>query len=470
MAAGLLWWHIVSLGNLRGAPLSVALSDYFALTLLYLGALLVVLKSEVADKRSFIILILVMGLVQKGVMLFQDPSLSDDIYRYLWEGRVIINGFNPFVLAPDSPELEHLRDPIWRGVNHKEIPAIYPPTMQGLFVFVASLGGTFMAIKALFVLFDLATALILMKLLRGRKKAGGLILLYFWHPLLVLEVAGQGHFEPVPVALMLLAFAALAASKTRLSSIALWFSIGAKYLPVVFLPTILYENWRRKLKWSHALYGPVLLALAFYPFVEPGWTSALSSYGTRWRFNDSGFWLIDIGLMKTGISPWFCRSILPLFKDPQGQDFGKNLTYLLFPAKLVVVGLIGSLLLFQLWKKRPVIESAAAFFALFFFLSPVVHPWYLIWLLPLIPLVPRISWLYLTLVIPLSYEILLRFDGSGETWVENPKYKLMIYLPFVLLFLGESLHSWRQGPQQPGSESPSLEMNEAPGKDDEQAR
>ncbi|MDF1666496.1 MAG: hypothetical protein P1V97_32405, partial [Planctomycetota bacterium] len=185
----------------------------------------------------------------------------------------------------------------------------------------------------------------------------------------------------------------------------------------------------------------VLLALAFYPFVETGWTSALSSYGTRWRFNDSGFWLIDTALMKTGFSPWFCRTILPLFKDPAGQDFGKNLTYLLFPAKLVVVGLIGTLLLVKLWKKRSAPETAFAFFALFFFLSPVVHPWYLIWLLPLLPLFPRISWFYLTLVIPLSYEILLRFDGSGETWVENPEIKMMIYLPFLILYLGETLYS-----------------------------
>ncbi|MDF1666657.1 MAG: hypothetical protein P1V97_33215, partial [Planctomycetota bacterium] len=396
LVGAVLWWHIKSLGNLRGAPLAYGIADYFGLIALYLGSLTVLAKSEKPDARSLILLILALGLGQKTIMLFQEPSLSDDIYRYLWEGRVVINGFNPFVLAPNSPELAHLQDDIWLGVNHKDIPAIYPPTMQGLFVLVAFLGGKFIAIKSIFVLFDLATALLVVKALRDRKKPGAWVLLYFWHPLLILEVAGQGHFEPVPVALLMLAFAAFSASKTRLSSIALWFSIGAKYLPIVFLPTLVFESWRRKLAWHHAFLGPVLLALAFYPFVETGWTSALSSYGTRWRFNDSGFWFIDTALMKTGFSPWFCRTILPLFKDPAGQDFGTNLTYLLFPAKLVVIGLIGILLLAKLWKKRSAPETAFAFFALFFFLSPVVHPWYLIWLLPLLPLFPRISWFYLT--------------------------------------------------------------------------
>jgi alpha-1,6-mannosyltransferase len=432
---------MVSLGDLRGGPLAYGLTDYLILTGLYLAALLVISQSKDHSSPALLSTIVALGLVFRGIMLFQEPSLSDDIFRYLWEGKVTLNGFNPFVYAPSSPELEFLRDEIWLGVNHKDISAIYPPIMQGIFLFVACCGGHFMLVKFIFVLFDLAVAALVVKALRERKKGAAWVVVYFWHPLLIMEVAGQGHFEVVPAALLLLAFYALNRNRAHLSSAALWFSIGAKYLPIVFLPSVLVQHYKRKHKWRAALLGPLLLFLAFLPFVEPGWTSALSSYGSRWRFNDSGFWLIDTGLKASGFSAWFCRNVLTLIKDPGGHDFGVNQTYLLLPAKLIIAALIGSLLLFLLYKKRPPLESAFYFFCAFFILSPVVHPWYLIWLLPLLPLFPKISCLHLTLTIPLSYEILLRFDGSGETWLESPTNKLLIYLPFAVLAILESV--WR---------------------------
>jgi alpha-1,6-mannosyltransferase len=418
--------------------------------MLFLLAQLVLAQSREQSSRRLILLIIGFGLLHRGIMLFQEPSLSDDVYRYIWEGRVILNGYNPFVYAPSAAELEFLRDDIWLGVNHKEISAIYPPTMQALFILVALCGGHFFLIKLVFVVFDTLLCYWIFKYLKDQNKATGWILTYFWHPLVILEISGQGHFETVPVFFLLASLFALSRAQVGRASIALCLSIGAKYLPVVFAPAYMLDVYRRKLSWGKVALGPLILGMSFIPFIELGWTSALTSYGTRWRFNDSGFWLVDSGFQVSGFSAWFCRTILPLVKSTEGQDFGVNESYLLYPAKLAVMAIIASFLLYSLWKQKPLLETVFSFFALFFFFSPVLHPWYLIWLVPLLPLSPRPSWLYLTLAIPLSYEILLRFDGSTETWIENPSIKLLIYLPFLALFAFEKWQSWKTDRQTPG--------------------
>lgn len=121
--------------------------------------------------------------------LFAAPLWSDDVYRYVWEGRVWASGANPFAFAPDSEHLAALRDANWALVNHKQVSSIYPPLAQALFLALAP--GGVLAWKVAMAACDVGTAALLH---RRRAPAG-----WLWAvlPLPALESAGSGHLEGI---------------------------------------------------------------------------------------------------------------------------------------------------------------------------------------------------------------------------------------------------------------------------------
>jgi len=432
------------LGDLRGGSTALALPLFLGLALLYLGAL--VLRGRVG--RLPLWFWLGFALAFRLALLPTTPSLSDDIYRYIWEGRVQLAGHNPYLEAPGSPALEGLRDAAWQGVNHKELPAIYPPVMQLIFLGVAFLGGGIVSMKTVFVLADLGIALLIAKMLAARGREPSLAIIYAWHPLVILEVAGQGHFESIPAGLLLLAIHLLV-DRPKGASLALAGSIGAKYLPIAFLPLFIQRSRLRD-----QLVGPFCLGLLFLPYLAPGFFSALGSYGSRWRFNDSGFWLIDGFLKGSGLSLWVAKLLAGRVIDIGGGDPALDQPLLLLPAKLVVAAILGGLVLLGLWRRLEPSRAVLLFLLGFVLLSPVVHPWYLLWLLPLLPLHPNAGVLCLSLLVPLSYEILLRYDGTGPSWQENPWIKLSIYGSAALAALLATLIQGLRAPRKPAPGEP----------------
>ena len=85
-------------------------------------------------------------------LLLLAAPVSDDVNRYLWEGRVRLAGSNPYLLAPDDPMLEHLRDASWRQINHKEHPAVYPPLAQIVCTLIAAVWPSPAAFKLVFLI------------------------------------------------------------------------------------------------------------------------------------------------------------------------------------------------------------------------------------------------------------------------------------------------------------------------------
>ncbi len=79
--------------------------------------------------RTSLVVIFLLALA--GRLLFWAFPVSNDVYRYIWEGYIQLWGYNPYLLPPDSPELAHLifvhiKD-IWAQINHKDLTAAYPP-------------------------------------------------------------------------------------------------------------------------------------------------------------------------------------------------------------------------------------------------------------------------------------------------------------------------------------------------------
>lgn len=325
--------------------------------------------------RDLLRLALVAGTLRLP-MLAVDPTLSDDLYRFCWEGRAWLAGFSPFAHAPDSPALAHLRDELWSRVNHRELSSIYPPGAQLLFVLVASHG---IATWRWFVtLCDIGTAVVLAR----RDHVAG----WAWAllPLPAVEAATGGHLEGV--AMLALAFALV-----DQSTLGAWLGAMVKLLPGVLL---------LRQRPGTILAAAVAAGLAFVPLLETGFTRGFEAYRAHWSFNGSVYPAL-VGLGVPGDRARVCL---------QG-------------AGLIVAGL-------ALWRCRDPVRLCLWVFGAFVLLSPTVHPWYALW--PLLPalLLRRWAWVGLAALVPLAYLVLATLDPATGQWREQSWVRWAIYLPF----------------------------------------
>lgn len=431
------WASLALTGDLRHGALPGALAHLGALAVVYLLALALLVRAGRASGRPGVLALVVVGaLCFRATLLPVEPSLSTDAWRYAWEGRVSLAGHDPYALAPDAPALAPLRDAeVWPKVNHPEVPAIYGPVLQALFALLALLPGGLLPFKLAFVAADLGVGLLLARALRRRGRPPALALAWLWHPLPVLEVAGQAHLEVVPLALLLLAVDLEASGRVRRAALALGAAIAAKYLPILVAPALLARHPRRAAALGALLLVPgAACALPYLDGLLRPTDTGLGAYAATWRFNDGGFLALSAALEALGLSQAFCRAVLPAVVEvPPGVDPAGHTTWLLVVPKLVAGALIAALAV-RLALRAPAARdlSGAAFAAGagFLLLSPVVHPWYALWIVPLLPLRRDAGpWLLLTVCLPLAYAVLVTYDGTPATWVEEPWVRLAVYLP-----------------------------------------
>lgn len=353
------------------------------------------------DRRSALV-VLGGALLFRLLLLPAPPGLSDDVYRYLWDGRVLLAGVNPYRFSPLAPELASLRDALWTHINHPELPTIYPPLLMVAFALVAFVSPTILAWKAFLVLVDLGAGLALMGALAARGIPRVWAVLYLWHPLVVVEFAENGHADAVGVLLVSLAFLYWAKDRNLRAGIALALGGLVKFLPWVAVPALL-----PRLRWRWLLL-PLLVAACYLPFALGG-IDALGSlrvFASKWRGNDFLFTFLLAG-------------------RPPDQAA-------LFAAKRVAAILVAAVWLAAVFTRRPLPSFYAWTVGAILLLSPVVHPWYVIWLLPALLFVPHPAWWVWSLLVIVAYFPLPEFRVSG-LWVESWGVKAVEYLPVLLL-------------------------------------
>jgi hypothetical protein len=374
--------------------------------LCYLWAAWLVLSGRTTGSLRIVVAV---ALVCRLILFFSPPSLSDDIYRYHWDGRLLLSGVNPYRHAPAAPELAPYRDALWPGINHNDVPTIYPPLSQAAFALAETTGLGLAGHKLLYLAVDAATLWLLLRLLARRGLPPERTLLYAWSPLVLVEIAGSAHNDVLAVLLLLASLHLLERGREAPSVALLAASALAKLYPLCLLP-VYFRHLRRK---PRLLLVPVLALAAYLPFAGAGWGlfAGLAIYGQHWRFNDSLFWLLS--------------ALLPPL------------------AARVAAALL--LALTVAWVSlRETDPLRAAFFSLaaLLLLSPTVHPWYLLWVAPFLCLYPSRAWLLLSVSVPLSYWILVGYVERG-VWQESLAVKALIWLPFYALLAWD----WRRSRQ-----------------------
>src|SRR5258705_6746636 len=233
---------------------------------LYLIAAWLIVRAR--NARSTLIIILVLTAIFRLSIVFAPPYLSDDIYRYVWDGRVQAAGINPYRYIPADEHLQRLRDEeIYRKINRRDYAhTMYPPAAEAAYFLTTRISESVTWMKLTIVGFELITVWILMELLAAFGFARQRILMYAWHPLAVWEFAGSGHIDPLAFAFIALALLARRRNWETATGISLGLATLAKLFPIVLFPA-LYKRWGWKM--PTALVATIVVGYLPYLGVGP---------------------------------------------------------------------------------------------------------------------------------------------------------------------------------------------------------
>lgn len=417
---------------------------YFgAAFLLYLAAVLVVWRVQLTASRLLLVGAFAAALLMRLPLWFTEPTLSSDLWRYLWDGHLLTAGHNPYAERVDSPALDPLAPSFRERVQHQWMASPYPPAAQLTFAGIYALfPKSPTAMQMAFSLFDLATGAVLLALLQRLGRPTGRALLYLWSPLIVTEFAHSAHVDSLMTLLVLLALWWLIIGRYTASAIALGLATLTKFIPALLLPVFL-----RRWGWRRALVYAGLIVLAYLPFVgaglglgsaegNTGILGAARIYAASWKTNDGlFFWLVE-GLKQIGA--------------PDPISAGKVLSM------LALLGL-GLWVLMRSGGEddeiaEPVLASTVILVSGYTLLSAAVFPWYLTWLIALLPLLPvgqlkawwafLIGWIYFSGAVYLSYLFYVNPSSPREIgWVRRVEYWPLFAV--LLLSLGLLLQERR---------------------------
>ncbi len=317
----------------------------------YVGAL--AFSHSLPSQRALDLVAVVTALVFGAVFVFAPPLLSDDVYRYLWEGRIWIDGFNPYRLAPDDPALAHLRDDLWANINNKPLGSIYPPLSQLVFVVAEWLGGKVWTLKFLALLAHVLSVALVARVSTTRKASLALAL----NPLLLSEGALNGHFDILCGVALLITAWALARHRFVQAGVAACAAVGLKVVGLIVLP--LFAR-RPGALLATGLVSALLLVPLVWLRAPIDFGSGAGQFATRWRGNESGFAVVD-------------QLSRQLFDEGSAGNVARSAVAVVFLALCALV----------VHRRVPPIRATRALVWALLLLSPQVHPWYLAWLLPL---------------------------------------------------------------------------------------
>lgn len=307
--------------------------------------------------------VIFVGVFFRLLLLFVVPALSDDFYRFVWDGRLLFNGINPYTILPadfiQSVDFQRIivdRE-IFEKLNSPNYYTVYPPLNQLVFVASAALSqgnllGNVITLRVFILLAEISLLFILIK-----NKYSDKFNLYAFNPLIIIELTGNLHFEGVVMCFLVLAFyVGVKKRKTLvLSSFLFACAVCVKMLPLIFIPLIIKQlGWKKGI--TYAVLVGIFTTLFFLPFLDrmliEKLFSSVNLYFQKFEFNASVYYLVRAVGFKI-----FGYNII--------GTAGKIMAFLTFSG-----------VLFISWKSKNLFVGALAILALYFAMATTVHPWY----------------------------------------------------------------------------------------------
>ncbi|WP_233487118.1 mannosyltransferase [Tenacibaculum sp. E3R01] len=384
-------------------------------------------RSRITD-FSFLVYI---SILFRFIFLFSDPNLSQDFYRFIWDGRMLLEGYNPYLSLPET-FIEQRNYPINQTVElYNGMGAMngshytnYPPINQLCF-FIASLIannsiiGSVIVMRLIIILADIGILFYGKKLLEKLQLPASNIFLYLLNPFVIIELTGNLHFEPVMLFFLVWGLYKLNQKNWVLAGVLFAVSISVKLIPLLFLP-IFYQLFIKKeetiFKGLKKLIGFYLvifvtICLLFLPFFSSTFISNYSKSVGLWfknfEFNASIYYLArEIGYLFRGYN--------------EIAIIGK-----IMPALTIVF-----LSLISFYKKnnsmKQIITSMLFGLSFYYFTTTTMHPWYLSTLIILSVFTKYRFPIIWSLVVILSYQAYANTPWKENLWFITLEY-LVVY-------------------------------------------
>ena len=359
-------------------------------------------------------------------LLFMIPNLSDDYFRFVWDGKLLAHGINPYLVLPDQfIQRQSIADSgismdLFKGLNSPAYYTVYPPVCQMVFAFSARLFpdnifGSIVVMRIFIILAETGSIIVLIKLFKLLSLPRKNILLFTLNPLVVIELTGNLHFEGLMIFFFLLALYVLMLSRYHLSAIFFALSIGVKLIPFIFLPLIIkYLGWRKGILYSLVTF--FIVGILFLPFINNqlihNLFSSINLYFQRFEFNGSIYYLLRAA----------------------GYFFTNHNIISIAGLSLAVIST--SIILFAAYFFRfPNFPALFTGFLLtltgYYFFSTTVHPWYICFVMLLSVFIKYRYAIIWSMIIPLTY-ITYMTDPYKENLMVVAFEYIVVYIIFLI--------------------------------------
>ncbi len=382
--------------------------------IVYLVALY--LLERAGERRAVLWIVLAAAFLFRLTLAPLEPSLSDDLYRYRWDGLIQRAGWNPYVIAPEDRRLVQFRDAYWPHVSNQEMPNIYPPVTELVLRATAAVSGKLLAFKAPMLAAEALLVALLAFWIRRTGRRDFTLAIYAWNPLVVVEVAASGHNDPLAMLFSVAALFLIIERRTVLSTLALGAAVLAKFFPILLAPLLLRRTgWPRSARsWTGVGLACGLAAIAWWPYraAWPGVLHLFHPYRKHWVNNASLYSVLH----------WFSGS------DDWAWGIG--------------VGVVAGIALWAALRKLNPLRAAYLLFGAVPLLSQNAFSWYFLWVIPLLVFFPNPAWLLLTVLEFLSYHVLIGYGILG-VWKFDPFFLWLEYAPFYALLVAQAFFPGR---------------------------
>ncbi|WP_223826635.1 glycosyltransferase 87 family protein [Flagellimonas sp. S3867] len=389
--------------------------------------------------------LLISGILFRLVFLLAEPNLSQDFYRFIWDGELIKNGVNPYLDVPNNLILQpHLpisnAQQLFDGMGSLSAKHFsnYPPLNQIIFTIAAFLGGgsilgSVIVMRLTIVLADLGILYFGRKLLQKLNKSNHMAFWYFLNPLVIIELTGNLHFEGVMLFFFVWSLYLIADKKWLAAAPIYAMSIMIKLVPILFLPLFVKYFGFKKSVLFYIMVGAscVLLLLPFYSssFID-NYSETVGLWFSNFEFNSSIYNLVKhIGITFFDAKPWILI-----------KDYGK------WMAIIVVITAVLIAFLRKNQKMGTLITSMLMVLTTYYFLSSTVHPWYIIFLLVLAIFTEYRYAIVWSLLVILSYWAYSNSDFTESFWLLAIEYiAVMGFLIYEIVVKGgKKLHFFKK--------------------------
>ncbi|MCP4975969.1 MAG: mannosyltransferase [Maribacter sp.] len=391
---------ILSLGFYYTFAYYLDRGDFIKMTSLFGALFFLCFKLIQFEKWNFKFLLFV-GILFRLVFLLTEPNLSQDYYRFIWDGELVRNFINPYLQLPST--LIEQKDlvisnahELYQGMGELSTRHFsnYPPLNQFIFALAAFLGGkgilgATIVMRLIIILSDIGIFYFGRKLLKNLNLSPHLIFWYFLNPLIIIELTGNLHFEGVMLFFFVTSLYLLSIKNWMLAAILYALSISVKLVPLVFLPLFLKHLGFKKSVLFYiviAITSLVLIAPFLSNEVISNYTSTIGLWFSNFEFNSGLYNVIKQIAVKLEAKPW------ELIKT-----YGKITPY-------IIVSLVMFVTFLRKNQQLPVlITSMLWILTAYYLLATTVHPWYIVFLVLLTIFTQYRFSLVWSLVVILSY-------------------------------------------------------------------